>query len=458
MPRSLLEILLEKKDPKKSLPYPTRDQFNMELDNLIGMCNSNIIGLSAVQSFGGVNTFDDIRKKLKDSRDILLKYQKEWKDYPWNDPTVQEKVVGQRKIIAGDKPDEIGGLLLDLKNARVESLGEGDSYRIANKYFETGESLRVEGTQKILRIASMRDKEIKVDRSRANTDLTENNEINSEKLDITAKIQPDRSAGTKPPNTSDDDWANHLKKIEEDNKKIAEENKKRRENVIKTRKGMFYYLGSILGQTQKEIEDKWGGGNYGEDDPSEDQKANRKELLLKAMPFIQKVTQKDFDEKNPFADKEYIKYIMVLGSYTPGYQNYRPDPEDKKEVKEITAKEKEKIKIEMAGDDGKGGKKGEIKKLIKSIKDRKRGKGDLIDTEIAKQMTEAENELDSVDAETACDEGSMDKLNTARADIKEKVRKNKTILNDEDVKDLNAIAELIEQIFNYCSLESYRTK
>ena len=73
MPRSLLEILLEKKDPKKSLPYPTRDQFNMELDNLIGICNTILSGLSAVQNFGGVNKFEDIRKELKDSRDTLLK-------------------------------------------------------------------------------------------------------------------------------------------------------------------------------------------------------------------------------------------------------------------------------------------------------------------------------------------------------------------------------------------------
>jgi len=37
MPRSLLEILLEKKDPKKSLPYPTQGQFNAELKNLLGL-------------------------------------------------------------------------------------------------------------------------------------------------------------------------------------------------------------------------------------------------------------------------------------------------------------------------------------------------------------------------------------------------------------------------------------
>lgn len=458
MPRSLLEILLEKKDPKKSLPYPTRDQFNMELDNLIGICNTNLSGLSAVIGFGGVNTFEDIRKKLKDSRDTLLKYQKEWKDYPWNDPTVQEKVVEQRKTIIGDKPDEVGGLLLDLKNARVESLGEGDSFRIANTYFETGESLRVKGTQKILRIASMRDKEIKVDRARANTDLTENNEINSEKLDITAKRQANVVPGKKPPNTSATDWDEHLKKIAEDNKKIDDDNEKRKKDVIKVRMGMFYYLGSIVGQTKEEVFKKWGGGDDGELKPSEDQKGYRKELLLKAMPFIQKVTQKDFDEKNPLGDKEYIKYIMILGSYTPGYQNYKPDPEDKKEVKEITADEKGKIKTEMGGKDGKGGKKGEIKLLIKQIKDRHSGNG-AIDKEIVKQMTEAENELDSVDPETACDEASMDKLKDARQKLKEKVKDSpEGILQKDDISDLNSIADLIEKIFQYCNLESYRTK
>ena len=226
---------------------------------------------------------------------------------------------------------------------------------------------------------------------------------------------------------------------------------------------MFYYLGSIVGQTQEEVKTKWGGGDDGEtEDPDpvklQKQKDYRMELLTKAMPFIQKVTQKDFDEKNPFADKEYIKYIMVLGSYTPGYQNYKPDPEDKKGVNEITAEEKEKIKIKMAGDDGKGGKKGEIKKLIKQIKDRHSG-NDAIDKEIVKQMTEAENELDSVDAETACDEASMDKLKDARQKLKEKVKDApEGILQKDDISDLNSIADLIEKIFQYCNLESYRTK
>ena len=49
MPRSLLEILLEKKDPKKSLPYPTRDQFNMALDALITICDSTLSGLKGVE-------------------------------------------------------------------------------------------------------------------------------------------------------------------------------------------------------------------------------------------------------------------------------------------------------------------------------------------------------------------------------------------------------------------------
>ena len=158
MPRSLLEILLEKKDTKKSLPYPTREQFNTELNNLDTICTSTLTEAFGLEGFGGLNTFEEIRVKLKEHQVTLRKYKKEYQDYPWEDPTVQAKLSEQRKIIMGDDPKKTGGLLLDLQEARIESLGEEDSYRIANTYFEAAESLRVTGTQKILKIASMRDR------------------------------------------------------------------------------------------------------------------------------------------------------------------------------------------------------------------------------------------------------------------------------------------------------------
>jgi hypothetical protein len=60
MPRSLLEILLEKKDPKKALPYPTKDQFVTELNNLNTICTSTLSETFGIEGFGGVNTFDPI--------------------------------------------------------------------------------------------------------------------------------------------------------------------------------------------------------------------------------------------------------------------------------------------------------------------------------------------------------------------------------------------------------------
>ena len=65
MPRSLLEILLEKKDPKKSLLYPTQGQFNAELKYLDEICTRTLTELFGTEGFGGVNTFAKIREDLK---------------------------------------------------------------------------------------------------------------------------------------------------------------------------------------------------------------------------------------------------------------------------------------------------------------------------------------------------------------------------------------------------------
>jgi hypothetical protein len=436
MPRSLLEILLEKKDPKKSLPYPTQGQFNAELKNLDEICTRTLIETFGTEGFGGVNTFGAIRTSLKKCQAILRKFKEEYQDYPWEDPTVQAKLLDQKKIIMGDDPKKTGGLLLDLQEARIESLGEEDSYRIANTYFETAESLRVTGTQKILKIASMRDKEIKVDRARANTDLTENNEINSKKYDITAKkVSEDRPKGM-----SDDDWNKRKKEVDADNEK-------RKKDVARLRMGIFYYLGMIVGETQEEIKKKWGGGEDGEGDPTNVQRGYRKELLQKAMPFIEKVTQQDFNENDPLADKKYMNFVMILASYSPGYKNYKPDPKDQVVDNKITDEQKVVIGTEMEK------RKKEIKDLIDAIKNRHPGAG--IDKIIREEMEKAQTELNSVDAKTACDINSQRKLLSAKADLDKKVETNKKVLDPKDIEDLGKVADIIDRIFGYCNNQEY---
>jgi len=439
MPRSLLEILLEKKDPKKSLPYPTQGQFNAELKNLDEICTRTLIETFGTEGFGGVNTFGAIRKSLKDCQAILRKYKEEYQDYPWEDPTVQAELLKQKKIIMGDDPEKTGGLLLDLQEARIESLGEEDSYRIANTYFETAESLRVTGTQRILKIASMRDKEIKVGRARANTDLTENNEINSKKYDITAK-KIGAEDSDRPKDMSDDDWKKRKKEIEEDNKK-------RKEEVARLRMGIFYYLGMIVGETQKDIKEKWGGGEDGEEDPTDVQRGYRKELLVKAMPFIERVTQQDFNEKDPLADKKYMNFVMILASYSPGYKNYKPDPKDQVVEVKITDEQKAVIGTEMEN------RKAKIKALIDEIIGRNSGAG--IQKIVKEEMEKAQAELDSVDAKTACDINSQRKLSNAKAELDKKVNDNKGILDPKDIEDLGKVADIIDTIFGYCNNQEY---
>ena len=443
MPRSLLEILLEKKDPKKSLPYPTQGQFNAELKNLDEICTRTLTELFGTEGFGGVNTFGAIRTELKKCQTILRKFKEEYQDYPWEDPTVQDKLSEQRKIIMGDKPNEIGGLLLDLQEARIESLGEGDSYRIANSYFETAESLRVSGTQRILKVASMRDKEIKVSRTRANTDITENNEINNKKYDITAKNIP---PGEKPKDMSTTDW-------DKQKAEIAAGNKKRKEEAARLRMGIFSYLGMIVGETQANVKEKWGGEldkNLDPKDPDATQRAYREELLVKAMPFIEKVTQQDFNEKDPINDKKYMNFLMILASYSPGYKNYKPDPKEKLVDNKITKEQREVIGVEM------GKRKGEIEALINSIKARHPGGG--IDKMITEEMEKAQEELKSVDAKTACDIDSKRKLLKAKVDLDQKVKDNGKVLKPEDIKDLGKVADIIDMIFEYCNGEKYIVK
>ena len=444
MPRSLLEILLEKKDPKKSLLYPTQGQFNAELKYLDEICTRTLTELFGTEGFGGVNTFAKIREDLKKCQTILIKFKKEYQDYPWEDPTVQDKLVEIKKEIVGeDFPKKTGGLLLALQEARIESLGEGDSYRIANSYFETAESLRVSGTQRILKVASMRDKEIKVSRTRANTDITENNEINNKKYDITAKKIPE---GEKPKDMSTTDW-------DKQKEEIAAGNKKRKEEAARLRMGIFSYLGMIVGETQAEVKEKWGGEldkNLDPKDPDATQRAYREELLVKAMPFIEKVTQQDFNEKDPINDKKYMNFLMILASYSPGYKNYKPDPKEKLVDNKITKEQREVIGVEM------GKRKTEIEALINKIKARHTGGG--IDKMITEEMEKAERDLISVDAKTACDIDSKRKLLKAKVDLDQKVKDNGKVLKPEDIEDLGKVADIIDMIFEYCNGEKYIVK
>jgi hypothetical protein len=210
----------------------------------------------------------------------------------------------------------------------------------------------------------------------------------------------------------------------------------------------------LLGETQEEVRKKWGSDEYGEtkDDPTKEEKKNRTEYLQKIVPFMERVTGKDFDDKNPGGDKELIKYIMVLGSYTPGYENYKADPEDKtaKPV-EISKEEKETIKKQMEGE------KTKINVLIDTII-KNHNSNSAVDLEIVKQMKEAKVDLESVEPETACDINSMQKLNDSKSALRNKSRKYKSILTDVDIADLDKIANILDGIFNYCSKESYKTK
>ena len=450
MPRSLLEILLEKKDPKKALPYPTKDQFVTELKNLDEICTRNLIETFGVEGFGGVNTFGKIRADLKECQATLRKFKEEYQDYPWEDPTVQNKLLETRKKIMGEDPDKPGGLLLDLQKARIDSLGEEDSYRIANTYFQTAESLVISGTQKILKISMMRDNEDKVDRARANTDITENNDINKEKYDIVAKKVPARSM-EKPADMSDADWAIEKVKREADNAEIEAGNAQRVADVIRLRMGMFDYLATLTDVTREEVEKGWGIGENknGEDEPTNDQRKYRKKLLLAAMPLIEKVTGRDFDETgDPIEDKAYMDIIKVLACYSPGFKNYEPDPKEEVKEVEITEGQYKVIKTEM------GKRKKEINDLIDSIIYNHPGTS-MIDKIIKEEMEKAQEELKSVAPETACDVNSKRKLKKAEKDLADKVSKNKGALNDKDIEDLDKVAKIIEGIFTYCKNKEY---
>lgn len=417
MPRSLLNILLEKKD-KTDLPYPSETSFNLELENLESFCLSLLTELKGIESSGGLKLekdFDKAAKDLKENLEKIEKYKTEWKDNPWNDPSVQKSV----REIRG----EIQRIYSDLNKIRKNSLGDEDSFRIGNSYYEKAEALRIKATKKIFEVASLRDKEIKVDRQRSNTDLTEQNVVDKDKMDIVAKMDGPIEGETKDQKT-----------------KREERNEKRKKENAKLKQGMFHYLASILGETPKEVETKWGG-----ESPTEENKKYRKEIMVKAMTFIEKVTGKDYDENNPFGDENYMKDVMVISSYSPGYINTKDSPEEEEGgEKKLTEEEKEAI----------GKKTDEIKGVIKAqmgkIKERHKGEG-IIDKKIKEEIEKSEKDLDSVDSKTACDISSRRKLKAAKSDLQSKIQEYKNLLKEEDLDNLKSISGEIDKVLDYCA-------
>lgn len=416
MPRSLLNILLEKKD-KTDLPYPSETSFNLELGNLESFCLSLLTELKGIESSGGLKLEEDFksaREKIKENLKKIEKYKTEWKDNPWNDPSVQNSVKEIR--------EDIQKIYSRLNEIRINSLGNEDSFRIGNSYYEKAEALRIKATKKIFEVASLRDKEIKADRKRANTDLTEQNEVDEEKMDIVAKMDGPKEGET-----------------EEQKKEREERNNKRKQENAKLKKGMFHYLASVLGETPDDIESKWGG-----ESPTEENKKYRKEIMVKAMPFIEMVTGMDYDENNPFGDKNYMKDVMVISSYSPGYKDAKTSPEEEEgEEKEITEEERKAIgkKTEEI--------KNKIKEYMKDIKGRHSGSG-IIDVKIKEEIDKSEKELDSVEPKTACDISSRRKLKAAKSDLQSKIKEYKNLLKEEDIKDLESISKEIDTVLNYC--------
>lgn len=417
MPRSLLNILLEKKD-KTDLPYPSETSFNLELENLESFCLSLLTELKGIESSGGLKLEEDFksaRDDLKKNLEKIEKYKTEWKDNPWNDPSVQKSVREIR--------EEIQKIYSELNEIRKNSLGDEDSFRIGNSYYEKAEALRIKATKKIFEVASLRDKEIKVDRQRSNTDITEQNEVNAELMDIVAKQEGEVKDET-----------------EDQKKKRLERNEKRKKENAKLKQGMFHYLASILGETPEEVKTKWGG-----EAPTDENKKYRKEIMVKAMPFVEMVTGKDYNENNPFGDKNYMKDVMVISSYSPGYTNAKASPEEEEGgEKQLTEEEKKAI----------GEKTNEIKKEIKAqmekIKERHKGES-IIDKKIKEEIEKSEKDLDSVDSKTACDISSRRKLKAAKSDLQSKIKEYKSLLKEDDLRDLVSISGEINKVLDYCA-------
>jgi hypothetical protein len=457
MPRSILEILLEKKNPP--LVYPSESHVYNTLNILLDQVLNNLSALKAMRGFGGVEVFGKISEELKSFREGI---ESDIKDLDngtkkWNDPKFQESIGG--KDGKGGKIKEIVDLVEKLGEARINSLGEKDAFSKGNTFFETGESLVRSAEKKFLEIATIRDNQIKSAEQRSTTDLFSSNKFDTDKLDITAK-KTDPSSGKND---------KEKKEIEKQNDIIEETNKR-------LRMGLFYYLAMILSSTQSEIEKGWGNVEFKEEKPAkagetaaqkkarekeneeikkenekikpdiEKQRAKRLEYLQKALPFIESITGKDFDDKDPASDEIYMKTLMALASYTPGFKNYEPDI--KEENIKITGDQYKKISEKVGSD-----KKNMLDKLDLILK--RHGKNDIKDTKIREKIEEAKKELEKVDPKTACDYESLKKLQEAKADIAEKIKEYGKHLEEDDKKDLEEISVIIDAIFDYCYSKEY---
>lgn len=434
MPRSLIQIILEKKN---NLVYPTSSQFYEELEKIEGICNQKLIDLNATETAGGIyDEIPEVRTRIKNDLDKVRKYIKEYKDYLWNDPEVQEYVVKIRK--------NIGELDSLLANARKKSLGDDDSLRIGNTYFQTAESLREKAREKILSIASIRSKDIESDRQRSSTDITENTEFDKDKMDIVGKkgeLEKD----------ADGNILSNAK-----NDAIRKIDKEREEKADKIRKGMFYYLAMILGQTESRIASKW--QVTPENKITEEKaKANRVEMLIKAAPYVEAAYGKKYKniDPNPFADKEYMLDLAVLASYNPGYKDYKPKEGDGKTEKEITEAQKTQI-----GKDIEEIKKEMIKLIDELIVGNKKGgdsKGiDLKKDKMVKEMEAAKKDLSAVAAKDSCSIGAQDSLSSAKDQMQTNINKHKAVLDpDFDIPRLEKIAVYIDDVFDYCAERKY---
>lgn len=415
MPRSILEILLEKKE---NLIYSSESQVYNSLKNSLERAMNCLNSIKGLRGFGGIDTFDEIERKLKTFKSDIETYISQLdkggeKGKKWNDLEFQKIIKGKEEEIGGEK-----GLDKELSKLRISSLGSKDKFMKANSFFETAESLRSDAEGRVLKISQIRDSQIKSAEQRSTTDPLKSFIFDPDKMDIVAKKGKDTKTSSDP------------KKEEEEKKEIA-----RKKN------GLFYYLSMILGVTREEVKSAWA---------SEDEKnlKMRKELLQKAVPFIEKVAGKDFDEENPGGDQEYMDTIMALSRYNPGYKNYKPDP---KEEVEITKDEYTKIEGFAKG------KKEKMTKKLDSILERHKGDGP-VDKEITKKIGEAKSQLASVSAKTACDLDSRDALQTAKKDIEDKISKYGKYLDKKDVEDLEQIHKEIIGIFDYCYNEKYREK
>lgn len=431
MPRSLFQILLEKKD---NLVYPTESQFYLEIDNIEKICLAKLTELKAIETAGGIyDKFEGVRNRIKTDLEKVRKYRKEFEDYPWNDPEVQSYVVDIRK--------NIKDIDSQLSEARKKALGDDDSLRIGNTYFQNAESLREKASQKILAIASMREKDIRSDRQRSSTDITENTEFDKDKMDIVAKKGGlDLDADGKPKATAANDAII----------------KQRAERADRIKKGIFYYLAMILGQTESEIESKWEvkGANT-----EEKAKAHRIELLIKAAPYVEGAYGKKYKniEPNPFADEEYMLDLGILSSYNPGYKDYKPKAGDSKVKKEITEAQKVQIGKDITETKAKM-----LKLIDELIVGNKKGgdsKGiDLKKDKMVEEMEAAKKDLAQVKSEDSCSVGAQDSLSSAKSQMETNISKYKGILDkDYDIPRLEKIAAYIDEVFDYCADRKYES-